>query len=128
MNVGIIELGEIIKNKRLELNYTTEMLAKELNKSTGFINNLENGKTDAFNINLLSKLCNTLNLSIPSLIPQYTDEFDENLRNSLKCTNKSILELSDNLILVLKSTDKQSFKLLIDKLNTEIEYFNKLYK
>ncbi|MDV5106915.1 hypothetical protein R2R32_13960 [Clostridium perfringens] len=76
----------------------------------------------------LSKLCNTLNLSIPSLIPQYTDEFDENLRNSLKCTNKSILELSDNLILVLKSTDKQSFKLLMDKLNTEIEYFNKLYK
>lgn len=128
MDAAITELGKLIKNKRLELNYTTEDLANKMEKSTGFINNLENGKTDTFNIKLLSKLCKTLDISIPSIIPNYTDNFDNKLLTALDTNNENIIILSKSLNYILNSTDSNSFNILINKLNNEIEYFNKLSK
>ncbi|MDK0565582.1 helix-turn-helix transcriptional regulator [Clostridium perfringens] len=128
MDAAITELGKLIKNKRLELNYTTEDLANKMEKSTGFINNLENGKTDTFNIKLLSKLCKTLDISIPSIIPNYTDNFDNKLLTALDTNNENIIILSKTLNYILNSTDSNSFNILINKLNNEIEYFNKLSK
>jgi transcriptional regulator with XRE-family HTH domain len=70
----IIRIGKLIKGQRLEKGYSTQELSEKLDVSTGLINNIENGKTDTFNVNLMEKLCSTLDIDIMSLLANKVDD------------------------------------------------------
>jgi transcriptional regulator with XRE-family HTH domain len=57
-------LGIIIKDYRKSKSFTTQELAKKMNLSVGLINNIENGKSDYFKLEILFKLMYIL--GIPS--------------------------------------------------------------
>ena len=71
-----ISIGNLIKEKRIQKGLTTQQLASDLNVSTGFINNLENAKTDAFNTNLVATLCKTLGMSPLNFLPEPNIDID----------------------------------------------------
>lgn len=64
-----INLGNLIKEKRLQKGLNTQQLADILGVSIGFLNNLENAKTDTFNVDLILKLYNTLDISLFNFLP-----------------------------------------------------------
>lgn len=64
-----INLGSLIKEKRLQKGLNTQQLADILGVSIGFLSNLENAKTDTFNVDLILKLYNTLDISLFSFLP-----------------------------------------------------------
>jgi len=70
----IIRIGKLVKEKRLERDFSTQLLAEELDVSVGLINNIENGKTDTFNVVLMDKLCSTLGIDIISLLANKVDD------------------------------------------------------
>lgn len=68
MNEQIKNLGRLIRMRRLEKNLSTNQLHEKLGISSGLINNIENGKTDYFNLALMEKLCNELDISTLSFL------------------------------------------------------------
>lgn len=86
----IIRIGKLVKEKRLEKKFSTQWLAEKLNVSSGLINNIENGKTDTFNVALMDKLCSTLDIDIISLLANKVDD----VLNLLNISNDIPLELS----------------------------------
>jgi len=64
-----INLGNLIKEKRLKMGLTTQQLANILGVSIGSLSNLENAKTDTFNVDLILKLYNNLDISLFDFLP-----------------------------------------------------------
>lgn len=79
-----IDLGNLIREKRLKKCLNTQQLARILNVSIGFISNLENAKTDTFNIDLMFNLCKTLDISPLNFLPKSSVDidFDDICKNS----------------------------------------------
>lgn len=128
---SLSNLGLLIKKKRKELGYSTKDLANALNVSTGFLNNIENANTDTFNINLMKKFDNILNLNIPNYInKEYLNNNETALysiglspSNNKKLMN--LLSLITNLYFSNNFSD-ETIANLIDKLSYEINYTIKL--
>lgn len=82
-----IDLGNLIKEKRLQKGLSIQQLAIVLNVSVGFISNLENAKTDVFNIDLISNLCKSLGMSPLNFIPEPNIDIDLGLDNIYQSYN-----------------------------------------
>lgn len=87
-----ITIGNIIRSKRKEKNLTTAELAKNLNVSPGFINNLENGKSKLLDYEFINNLCNELDVS---LIPFITSIFNNLSTEDSFILNKELLMNDD---------------------------------
>lgn len=57
-------LGKTLKKYRKQKNYSITELAEKLQVSTGFISNLETGKSDSFHLDLLNKLIEELDIPL----------------------------------------------------------------
>ena len=57
-------IGRRIQNARLEQNLKQEELADKIGVSAGSINNIENAKTDTFNLKLLNDLSDALDIDL----------------------------------------------------------------
>ena len=88
-----IIIGNIIRNKRKEKNITTAELAKILDVSPGFINNLENGKTKLLDYEFINKLSQELDISI---IPLLTSIFNNVSIENSDALTKEFLILNNN--------------------------------
>ena len=120
MSKLINNAGNLIRSKRKEKGYSTQELAKLLNVSPGLINNIENGKTDTFNLELLHKISDILNISSSHIISDNIKDITlENINISL-----SFIPLlkSLNLISNTPNWDSKKIQLLLDKLLDDI-YF-----
>lgn len=105
-----ITIGNIIRNKRKEKNLTTAELAKTLNVSPGFINNLENGKTKLLDYEFINNLSNELDISLISFL--------SSIFNNLSTENSFILNKK-----VLTNNDGQPSDIVDLNLNKIKEYF-----
>ena len=88
-----IIIGNIIRNKRKEKNITTAELAKILDVSPGFINNLENGKTKLLDYEFINKLSQELDIAI---IPLLTSIFNNVSTEDSDALTKEFLILNNN--------------------------------
>ncbi|GAA0860049.1 helix-turn-helix transcriptional regulator [Clostridium baratii] len=126
MDKIIINAGNIIKNTRKEKGYSTQELAKLLNVSTGLINNIENGKTDTFNLNLLYKLSEILNIPTPEIISYdlnpIINTYDTNYPN-FDFILKKLIEFGVNV-----DWNDSKINTLCSKLIYEINYLSDIYK
>lgn len=130
----IIRIGKLVKEKRLEKGYSTQELADRLNISAGLVNNIENGKTDTFNLALMERLSSTLNIEIISLL-------DTNAKDFSRLLNLSSYDVPENLskqinILTeeyIKTAIKLNFNnkklaLMLNKLLSEINFIFEIEK
>lgn len=105
-----ITVGNIIRTKRKEKNLTTAELAKILNVSPGFINNLENGKTKLLDYEFINNLSSELDISLISFLTS--------IFNNLSKENSFILNKE-----FLANNDGQSSDIVDLNLNKIKEYF-----
>lgn len=131
MNKLLINLGNLIRLNRKYKKYSTKELADRLKISSGLVNNIENAKTDTFNLNLLNDLSMVLEIDIMSFISSSL-----NNSNSLSCyTSINNRDIADkymivtsqlNHLLFSKKLDNDTVILLLDKLLIELNYFDSL--
>ncbi|MBZ9684967.1 helix-turn-helix domain-containing protein [Clostridium estertheticum] len=90
-----INLGNLIKEKRLQKGLNIQQLSTILNVSVGFMSNLENAKTDTFNIDLMSNLCKSLGMSPLDFIPEPNIDMDLDLRLDNIYQSESLFEFPE---------------------------------
>lgn len=123
MDKFILESGIIIKNARKNKGYSTQYLSKLLGISTGLINNIENGKTDVFNLHLLYSLSNILDIPITQII--LYDSLPNNISseaipNDFNSILNKLIEFSSKV-----NWDKSKINTLCNKLIYEIDFIKK---
>lgn len=123
------KLGELIKYKRKDCRYSTQELADKLGVSAGLINNIENAKTDTFNLKLLNDLSTALDIDLFLILSKKTIT-QNNLLNSIE-TNELINNKYNDLLFRLGSIINNNYYEaniinLLDKLLSEIKYFDVL--
>lgn len=123
----IIRIGKLVKEKRIEKGYSTQELAEKLEVSSGLVNNIENGKTDTFNIELMEKLSSVLDMEILPLLVNKSDD----VRKMLSITKDIPENLSGQINKVIEAYIKAAIELnfndrkleaLLNKLLYEIEF------
>ena len=129
MNELLIKLGNLIRTNRKYNKYSTKELADKLQVSSGLINNIENGKTDSFNLALLNNLSAILEINIIDF-----KSLNLNNTNSLSFNNKDIenkymlLTSQLNNLVFSNKIDDNTTILLLDKLLIELNFFDSLKK
>lgn len=131
MNKLTINAGNLIKYKRKVKGYSTQELAKLLDVSPGLINNIENAKTDTFNLELLYKISSTLDIPITDILSYnldtiLTSTFDNNsemssLKLNLEPLLKAIIQISNN-----KNLTSDKVDIFLDKVVDDINFYNKI--
>lgn len=131
MNKLVIDAGKLIKYKRKAKGYSTQELAKLLDVSPGLINNIENAKTDTFNINLLYKISSTLDISVTEIISYNLDtvlnsildttEISSYLKLNIKPLFKALIQLSNN-----ENISSEKMDIILEKLVDDINFHNKM--
>ena len=129
MNELLIKLGNLIRTNRKYKKYSTKELADKLQVSSGLINNIENGKTDSFNLALLNNLSAILEINIIDFISLNLNNTNSLSFNNKDIENKYMLLTShlNNLVFSNKLDDNTTI-LLLDKLLIELNYFDSLKK
>lgn len=132
MNINLNKhLGNLIRSKRKYCGYSTQELADKIGISAGSINNIENAKTDTFNLKLLNDLSNALDIDLYLALSQNTQNKDysfNNLNPTEDISNKHDELLYKLTILINSNTNKINIAILLDKLINEINYFYILTK
>ena len=133
MNELLIKLGNLIRTNRKYKKYSTKELADKLQVSSGFINNIENAKTDSFNLTLLNNLSTTLEIDIINFISLNLNNTNLSFSN-FSTDNKDIedkyIVISSQLTNLVFSNklDDNTIILILDKLLIELNYFDSLQK
>lgn len=129
-------LGNLIKEKRLEKGLNTRELATILNVSVGLISNIENAKTHAFNINLIQNLCKTLDISPLNFLSELSidKDFDNKYESyylnhpgpNKELISKNVTAITTAYIGSIKnhSYDVEFINKFTDKILSEINYIN----
>lgn len=132
MNINLNKhLGNLIRSKRKYCGYSTQELADKIGISAGSINNIENAKTDTFNLKLLNDLSNALDTDLYLALSQNTQNKNysfNNLQPTEDISNKHDELLYKLTSLINSNTNKINIAILLDKLINEINYFYTLTK
>ena len=132
MNINLNKhLGNLIRSKRKYCGYSTQELADKIGISAGSINNIENAKTDTFNLQLLNDLSNALDIDLYLALSQNTQNKNysfNNLNPTEDISNKHDELLYKLTSLINSNTNKINIAILLDKLINEINYFYTLTK
>lgn len=127
MNINLNKhLGNLIRSKRKYCGYSTQELADKIGISAGSINNIENAKTDTFNLKLLNDLSNALDIDLYQALSQNTQNKNysfNNLQPTEDISNKHDELLYKLTSLINSNTNKINIAILLDKLINEINYF-----
>ena len=132
MNINLNkQLGNLIRSKRKYYGYSTQELADKIGISAGSINNIENAKTDTFNLQLLNDLSNALDIDLYLALSQNTQNKNYSFNNPQP--TEDISNKHDELLykltsLINSNTNKINIAILLDKLINEINYFYTLTK
>ncbi|WP_186430054.1 helix-turn-helix domain-containing protein [Clostridium sp. BSD9I1] len=126
------QLGETIRNYRKQKGYTISELTDKLDISTGLLSNIENAKTDFFQLNLLNNIIQELDIPLSELHifskPYPTEGLDiDNMESFNKMRSK--LEIVINAFIKSFSTisdDEDKMTLITSSLVNQIQIFNKL--
>lgn len=127
----IIRIGKLVKEKRLEKEYSTQELADKLEVSSGLVNNIENGKTDTFNIALMKKLCSILGIEVISLLADKTDHISKFLNISQDIPENLSIQINKLNDEYIKAAIKLNFndnklETMLNKLLYEVNFLSEI--
>lgn len=127
MNELLIKLGNLIRTNRKYKKYSTKELADKLQVSSGLINNIENAKTDSFNLALLNNLSTTLEIDIIDFISLNLNNTNPLSFNNKDIENRYMLLASQlNNLVFSNKLDDNTIILILDKLLIELNYLDSL--
>lgn len=95
-----MNLGQFIKQKRLENNLTMEQLGNKIGKNKAFISRLENNKVKTLKSDAIEPLANALGIDVIDLF----DGFDENGNKSSFATEVTPEEFANEVRKLLSKT------------------------
>jgi transcriptional regulator with XRE-family HTH domain len=137
MNGGVLmqqQLGETIRKYRNKKGYTIKQLADKLNISIGLLSNIETGKTDSFQLNLLNNFVNELEIPISELKlffkPYPVEELNTTMTKDFSKINSS-LEILINAFYEASSQlsfNRDETSLMANMLTSELRAISKLIK
>lgn len=96
-----MNLGQFIKQKRLEQKLTMEQLGNAIGKNKAFISRLENNKVKSLKNDVIEPLADALGVPIISLF----DGFDENGNKNVESQDVSPEEFADEVRSLLNKTN-----------------------
>lgn len=106
MNMDFSNIGNMIHQIRVEKNLTVEELAKKLNMSVEFVNDIENGIFDAELLKVI-ELCDFFNISIYEVLNKKNENkinyIDRNLYELILKCNMEKQKLIYNIVKSLKN-------------------------
>jgi transcriptional regulator with XRE-family HTH domain len=106
MNDILIYIGNTIRQHRLSKKLSTQELAELLSVSPALINNIENARTDTFNLEFMYKLCDTLEISILQLILNKRENIQDALSDLDSINTQSMPSSpSDDVHLIKQNLD-----------------------
>jgi transcriptional regulator with XRE-family HTH domain len=123
----INRIGKLVKEKRIEKGYSTQELAEKLEVSSGLVNNIENGKTDTFNIELMEKLSSVLDMEILPILANKSDDvkkllsITKDIPENLSAQINKVIEAYINAAIELNFNHKK-LEALLSKLLYEIDF------
>lgn len=127
----IFNAGNIIKAQRKAKGFSTLELANLLHVSPGLINNIENSKTDCFNLHLLYSVSKILEIPVTDIISYNIDNILDDINPSTEISTsikgqvvlliKALVNISNN-----PNWNSEKMSLLIEKLNNDISFLNKI--
>ena len=120
MDSLILRIGNQFKKARKEKGYTTEEVAHLLEISTGKLNNIENGKNDCFQLELVNKVSEILDVDIYKIGGGTFYSNEENYREYDEFIRKIITFFKEN-------TDDMNSE-LIKKVDGDINFINGVKK
>ncbi|WP_186431014.1 helix-turn-helix transcriptional regulator [Clostridium sp. BSD9I1] len=126
------QLGETIRKYRKQKCYTMAQLANKLEISIGLLSNIETGKTDSLQLNLLNNLVKTLDIPLSELQlfskPYPIKELNINIVEDYNKIKPSLETLLDAFISVSSalSFDEDKTSLVANMLVEELNNINKL--
>lgn len=107
--------GEKVREYRKKKDLTTLELSEQLNISSGLLNNIENGKSDSFQLELLNKMVQVLNIPLNE-VPIF---YDYNGELTI-VQNDDYLSIKSNLS---NMKDKESFQNFLEEfINMYMEF------
>lgn len=106
MNMDFSNIGNMIHQIRVEKNLTVEELAKKLNMSVEFVNDIENGIFDAELLKVI-ELCDFFNISIYEVLNKKNENkinyIDRNLYELILKCNMEKQKLIYNIVKSLEN-------------------------
>ena len=106
MNMDFSNIGNMIHQIRVEKNLTVEELAKKLNMSVEFVNDIENGIFDAELLKVI-ELCDFFNISIYEVLNKKNENkihyIDRNLYDLILKCNMEKQKLIYNIVKSLEN-------------------------
>lgn len=106
MNMDFSNIGNMIHQIRVEKNLTVEELAKKLNTSVEFVNDIESGIFDAELLKVID-LCDFFNISIYEVLNKKNENkinyIDKNLYESILKCNMEKQKLIYNIVKSLEN-------------------------
>jgi len=107
--LSLKSLGKLIKKYRNNKGYSTQLLAEKLDISAGLLNNIENARTDSFNLKLLNMIIKELDMPLEEL------DIFEDIPTPTSTVNTDYIELKLPLTSKIESEDiKIYIKNLVD--------------
>lgn len=128
----IKQLGQTIRKYRKQKNYTLSQLADKLGISIGLLSNIENGKTDSFQLTLLNTIVSELDIPISELKlfskPSPIGEVTINNSIDFKKIRPSLEKLIDAFVTTSSalSFDEGEIALVTNMLVKELQTINQL--
>ena len=113
MKYNYLKIAEIIKQKRLESGLSKRQLGNLVGVSDTEINRIETGMRTNFNLVLLIKLCNELDIDFVQLL-QVAGYLDN---NELKVYKVSVYYTDEKSYLVRARTPKSAYEMLSEFVN-----------
>lgn len=126
------QLGETIRKYRKQKCYTMAQLANKLEISIGLLSNIETGKTDSLQLNLLNNIVKTLDIPLSELQlfsqPYPIKELNINIVEDYNKIKPSLETLLNAFISVSSalSFDEDKTSLVANMLVEELNNINKL--
>lgn len=126
------QLGETIRKYRKQTGYTMTQLANKLEISIGLLSNIETGKTESLQLNLLNKIVKTLDIPLSELQlfsePYPIKELNINIVEDYNKIKPSLETLLNAFISVSSalSFDEDKTSLVANMLVEELNNINKL--
>lgn len=124
-------IGSMIRERRLFKDLSTQELAGLINVSPSLINNIENAKTDTFNLEFMYTICKVLNIPIVNIILNKHIDVNDDAPDLLDIDySEDIppLNFSESIDTVKQNIDKiiKTYLSALSDLNYDSEKINRL--
>lgn len=116
MNYNNYIIGNIIRMQRESLGLSKNKLSELVGVSHTEIRRIEDGTRKSYNLNVLKRICEVLNLNMSELLFETHKKFDKNYNNFDKKYNVKVIQTIKNSYEILAQNERQAAQSILNYL------------